>query len=79
MRSYRPVTKLLESHAPVKEKYVRCNQAPFMNKDIRKAVLMSTRLLNKFRKVGLTKIAMFTKNSKIFDESPQNSKEKFKQ
>ena len=28
------VNSLLESHAPMKEKYVRRNQAPFMNKSV---------------------------------------------
>ena len=31
------VNSLLESHAPMKEKYIRRNQAPFMNKSVRKA------------------------------------------
>ena len=41
---------LLESHAPMKEKYIRRNEAPFMNKSVRKAVMVRTQLLNKFRK-----------------------------
>ena len=44
------VNNLLESRAPMKEKYIRCNQAPFMNKNVRKAVMVPTQLLNKFRK-----------------------------
>ena len=44
------VNNLLESHAPMKEKYVRRNQAPFMKKSIRKAFLVQKKLLNKFRK-----------------------------
>ena len=44
------VSNLLESHAPIKEKCIRCNQAPFMNKSVRKAIMVRTRLLNKFRK-----------------------------
>ena len=44
------VNSLLESHAPMKEKYVRRNQAPFMNKSVRKAIMVRTKLLNKFRK-----------------------------
>ena len=44
------VNNLLESHAPMKEKYIRRNQAPFMNKSVRKAIMVRTQLLNKFRK-----------------------------
>ena len=41
---------LLESHAPMKEKYITRNQAPFMNKSVRKAITIRTKLLNNFRK-----------------------------
>ena len=41
---------LLESHAPMKEKCIRRNQAPFVNKSVRKAIMVQTQLLNKFRK-----------------------------
>ena len=34
----------------MKEKYIRHNQAPFMNKGVRKAITIWTKLLNKFRK-----------------------------
>ena len=43
-------SKLLNSHAPLKKKYIRCNQAVFMNKQLRKAIITRTRLLNKLRK-----------------------------
>ena len=44
------INNLLESRAPMKEKYIRHNQAPFMNKGVRKAIMVRTKLLNKFRK-----------------------------
>ena len=44
------VFKVLEAHAPVKEKYIRYNQGPFMTNDLRKAIMNQSRLLNKFRK-----------------------------
>ena len=44
------VNSLLESHAPMKEKYIRRNQAPFMNKSVRTAIMVWTQRLNKFRK-----------------------------
>ena len=44
------VNNLLEQHAPMKEKYIRHNQTPFMNKGVRKAIMNRTYLLNRFRK-----------------------------
>ena len=44
------VNNLLESHAPMKEKSIRRNQIPFMNKSVRKAIIVRAKLLHKFRK-----------------------------
>ena len=35
---------------PIKQKHIRGNQSPFMNKDIGKAIMTKTRLRNKFLK-----------------------------
>ena len=43
-------SKIVNTHAPIKEKHVRCNQSPFMNKQLRKAIMTRTRLHNKYRK-----------------------------
>ena len=43
-------SKLLNFHSPLKEKYIRCNQSAFMNKELRKAIMTPTRLLDKLRK-----------------------------
>ena len=43
-------SKLLNSHAPLKKKYITCNQAVFINKQLRIAIMTRTRLLNKLRK-----------------------------
>ena len=32
-------SKLLNSHPPLKDKYIRCNKAVFMNKQLRKAII----------------------------------------
>ena len=40
---------IFDRHAPLKEKHVRCNQAAFLNKSLRKAIMTRSRLLNKFR------------------------------
>ena len=36
--------------APIKQKHIRGNQPPFMNKDIHKAIMTRTRLRNRFLK-----------------------------
>ena len=43
-------SKVLNIYAPIKEKHVRCNQSPFMSKQLGKAIMARTRLLNKYRK-----------------------------
>ena len=42
--------KVLNIDAPIKEKHVKCNQSPFMSKQIRRAIMTRTRLLSKYRK-----------------------------
>ena len=44
------VNNLLESHALMKEKYIRRNQAPLMNKSVPKVIMVRTQIFNKFRK-----------------------------
>ena len=44
------VLQSLGKTAPVKQKYIRGNQSPFMNKDIHKAIITRTRLRNRFIK-----------------------------
>ena len=41
-------TGVLNRHAPLKEKYTRANNSPFMNKKLSKAVMNRSRLRNKF-------------------------------
>ena len=42
------VDYILQKHAPIKKRYVRANQASFMNSKIHKEVMRRTRLRNKF-------------------------------
>ena len=44
----RIVDKTLDKYAPIKKRYVRANQAPFMNKRINKGIMKRSRLRNKF-------------------------------
>ena len=41
---------VLDEHAPMKEKYVRTKQCPFMNAKLRKASLKKAQLFNKYNK-----------------------------
>ena len=42
------VDNILQKHAPIKKRYVRSNQASFINSKIHKEVMRRTRLKNKF-------------------------------
>ena len=42
--------KVLHKHAPMKKKYARVNDGPFMNRALCKAVMLRTRLKNKYNK-----------------------------
>ena len=37
-----------DKHAPLKKRYVRANQSPFMNKKLSKEIMKRSRLRNKF-------------------------------
>ena len=42
---------VLERHAPLKQKYTRANQAPFMNKELQKAIMLRSKLHNRLNKL----------------------------
>ena len=44
----RKVDYVLEKHAPIKKRYVRANQAPFIDKTINKHIMKRSRIRNKF-------------------------------
>ena len=44
------IIRVLDRHAPLKKKYLRANNSPFMNKTLSKAVMNRSRLRNKFLK-----------------------------
>ena len=48
---------IFDRHAPLKEKHVRFNQATFVNKTLRKAIMTRSRLLNKFRQDNYLDVA----------------------
>ena len=44
------VFHIFNKHAPIKRKYIRANEAPFMTKDLHKAIMKRSKLRNKFLK-----------------------------
>ena len=42
--------RLLDKHFPIKKKYVRANDKPFMTRALRKAVMLRSRLRNRYNK-----------------------------
>ena len=57
---------LIDIHAPIKQKIVRGNDAPFMNRDFRKAIYTRTRLKNKYNKNPMLKTKQNIKRKGIF-------------
>ena len=47
---------ITDKHAPIKQKKVRGNNAPFMTKELRKTIMDRSRLLNKYLNYLLEKI-----------------------
>ena len=58
-------SKALNTHSPIKEKHVRCNQSPLMNKQLRKTFMIRTRLLN-IGKIIVPEISLPIKDREIF-------------
>ena len=44
------VIDILNRHAPIKHKYIRANEAPFMNKEYKKAIMVRSKLRNIYNK-----------------------------
>ena len=44
------IVRVLDRHAPLKQRLARANNSPFMNKTLSKAVMTRSRLRNKFNK-----------------------------
>ena len=45
---YETVFCIFNQYAPINRKYVRANEAPFMTKELHKAIMNRSRLKNKF-------------------------------
>ena len=50
--NYKSITETfletIDKHTPLTKKFIRGNQAPFMNRDFHKAIYTRTRLKNKY-------------------------------
>ena len=57
---------LLNKHAPLKKNFVRGNQATYMTKQLRKAIMRLSELESKFLKIALLKIKLNSKNKRVF-------------
>ena len=44
------IVNIFNCHGPVKKKYIRANEAPFMSKELHKAIMKRSRLRNIFLK-----------------------------
>ena len=55
---------VLNIHAPQKKKYIRANNAPFMTKDLRKAIMVRSRLRNKYLKTKTIESRNFYKKQR---------------
>ena len=42
--------RVLDKHAPMKKRYIRTNDSPFMNRTLRKAFMLRSRLKNRYNK-----------------------------
>ena len=57
-------SELVNKHAPLKFKTLRGNHAPFMNKELQKAIYTRSKLFS--IKTNLMKIGVNTKNNRIY-------------
>ena len=63
---------ILNIHAPQKKKYIRANNAPFMTKDLCKAIMVRSRLRNKYLKTKTIESRnMYKKTAKLLCNSPE--------
>ena len=58
--------EVLEKYALEKQKYIRANQANFMDSKLNHAIMLRSKLCNKFLKVDLMKTERLTRNNEIY-------------
>ena len=62
--------KTLNKHAPMKTKYIRANNSPFMNKELPKAIMVRSRLRNKSLQLKTQEARVAYKKQRTFCVSP---------
>ena len=71
-------SKILKTYASIKEKHVRCNQSLFMNKQLRKAIMVWTRLIKKYRKDNSARnLFAYKRQRKLYAKLLRKSKKVF--
>ena len=69
---------VFERHAPIKFKYVRANEGPFMTKQLRKAIMVRSKLRNKLNKLKTFEANLaYKKQRNICTSILRNSKKKY--
>ena len=68
--NHKPITEnfleTIDKHAPLKKKFVRGNQAPFMNRDFQKVIYTRARLKNKYWRDPSRENELAYKNKEIY-------------
>ena len=57
---------MLQEHAPLKKRNVRANEVPYMTKALRKAIMTSSRLQNRHRKLKTNETKLSYKKQRNF-------------
>ena len=61
----REFSKIVDKHAPLRKKFIRGNHAPFMNKELRKAIYTRSRYVISFVKAHRKRARLFIKSNEI--------------
>ena len=69
---------VLAIHAPIKQKYIRANEVPYMTKNLRKAIMTRSRLENKYLKTNsLVDKNLFKKHKNYCNRLYKSERKKF--
>ena len=60
------VTSIVNKHVPIKLKYIRANDSPFMNRELRKAMMLCSKLRNSYNKNKTLHAYIAYKNQKNY-------------
>ena len=65
LRNLKYFSKVPNIHAPMNQKHVKCNQPPFKNNQLRKAIMTRTRFLNKYGNIIVPEIYLPVKDREM--------------